>query len=519
MAWGRFGSARDYDQPFDEWADDRSDAVDQRQAYEDVGYDAWANSTRSGENLQAAQPSDVVALGRSVLGADASTGADGGPPSNAQVGADEGLAPAAPRYVKARPGDSISSLLGTSSPGAIGRFAALNGMDGSRSTLFAGKVYALPADGDEPSADDVAAGSRILGLDNARAAALRAPNAANDPFTARLLAGQNVWTGEPAANPTYRSVPNQVPQAKPWWDQTPAKAVGGTAAYGVGALFGVPFAAYHAARDILDEAPFELGLVGALGPEAQAKAVGGTIDAGRNAAGYARAAANDPSRVISDIGDAAHQAIDRMSPLNAPMSSGLGDVLNHQFRAGLSAGEMATNIAGLFAGGETLQGLRAAQMFDMTRAANIEKFVAQGANPKLAEYLAQPYEGMGHHSIAARRAKIPSKVFGVPVDERLAGQPLPSWLSDSPLNVSVPRGMSRGDFYEYHYQVDPKAYGFRLPKDLNGGKGWSGKQLGLTRYNVPQRVWYGMPVPLKDGLAAVPLLDEPALYNKLEGPQ
>src|SRR6185312_10791247 len=200
----------------------------------------------------------------------------------------------------------------------------------------------------------------------------------------------------------------------------------------------------------------ELELAGALGPQAQAKAVGGMIDAGRNAVRYASAAADHPSQIISDIGDAAHQAIDRMSPLNAPMSDGLGDVLNHQWHAGLDFGETATNVAGLFAGGETLEGLRAAQMFDTTRAANIEKFIDQGANPKLAEYLAQPYEGMGHHAIVPRRAKVPSKVLGMPIDEGLAGQPLPSWLSNSPLNVSVPRGISRGDFYEYHYQVDPK---------------------------------------------------------------
>jgi hypothetical protein len=36
---------------------------------------------------------------------------------------------------------------------------------------------------------------------------------------------------------------------------------------------------------------------------------------------------------------------------------------------------------------------------------------------------------------------------------------------------------------------------------------------------LPQRVWYGMPVPLKDGLATIPFLDEPALYQELKGPQ
>ena len=43
--------------------------------------------------------------------------------------------------------------------------------------------------------------------------------------------------------------------------------------------------------------------------------------------------------------------------------------------------------------------------------------------------------------------------------------------------------MSRGDFYEHHYRVDPKAGGFRLPADVNGGKGWRPKELGLTNTN------------------------------------
>jgi hypothetical protein len=112
---------------------------------------------------------------------------------------------------------------------------------------------------------------------------------------------------------------------------------------------------------------------------------------------------------------------------------------------------------------------------------------------------------MGHHSGVSRKS---AKKWN-----------LPPWLVDSPINVAIPRGMSRGDFYEYHYRVDPAAKGFRLPADLNGGKGWRPTELGLTKYVWPERVWRGAPVPLKDVMAAVPFADAPTLYDQLEQPQ
>lgn len=518
MAWGRFGSAGDYDAlPIETWMNTRDDDDAQRQAYEEAGYGAWTNSTRTGENLQAAQPSDLVALGRAALSPEGSVGGSPDGASDGQSGSDSALA--APRYVKANPGDSISSLLGTSHPGAVGRFAALNGMDGTSSTIYPGRVYRLPGEGGDPSADEAALGGQLLRRDNARLLAQQTGGNANDQFMTRLLAAQNVWTGLPVGARSL-TPPLQPTGAapKPWWDRD-AKIAAGVGAYALGGFGGILRAARDTAGDIKEAAPFELGLTGFLGPQAQQSAVGALVSGASDAARSVKAAADHPSQAISIVGDKVHRAIDNMSPMNAPMSGSLADVVDHQFHAGLNFGETATNVAGLFAGGETLEGLRAVQAFEATKPARIAKFVDQGANPKLAEYLAQPYEGMGHHALVPRRAKVPGSILGVPVEDALAGQRLPAWMIDSPLNVSVPRGISRGDFYEYHYKVDPKAYGFRLPADLNGGKGWSGKQLGLTKYSLPQRVWYGMPVPLKDGLATIPFVDAPAVYQELDGHQ
>jgi hypothetical protein len=189
----------------DDWMQARDDEVARRQALEDAGYEAWAGSTASGENLQAPRPSDVAALGSVVLSAD---GADGGRQDSASPtvgGIDDdqpeatrtdtpatAVAPSA-RYVKARPGDSISSLLGTSDPGAIGRFATLNGMDGRSSNIYAGRVYALPVASQGPSQDEAALGGQLLQRDSARAAALA--SAASDQFSARLEAGQKSSSG------------------------------------------------------------------------------------------------------------------------------------------------------------------------------------------------------------------------------------------------------------------------------------------------------------------------------------
>ncbi|MFL5298188.1 MAG: hypothetical protein ACJ798_17560 [Phenylobacterium sp.] len=411
--------------------------------------------------------------------------------------------------MKAQPGDNITRLAGSSDPAAMGAFARLNGMDGRSSTIYAGRVYRLSSGNWESAPEDAAVGARILHHDNARLAKFRPQQSANDQFLARFNAGQNVWTGQPvgAGAPVSpgRPQPPAAPQGQPWWESPAAKLAAANVGYALGAVEGVPATAYHAARDLWDAGSFGLQLAGALGPQAQSQATREAADAASGALRYTRSAIDDPSRVLRDGRGIAGQAINNMSPFNADMSGSLGDVWDHQLQHGRNFGEAATNVAGMFAGGELVQGLRAAKAFEATRAANIAKFVDQGATQKVAEYLAQRYPGGGHHSLIPQR-----------VAKKMN---LPPWLVDSPINVSVPRGMSRGDFYEYHYGVDPKAGGFRLPADVNGGKGWRPKELGLTKYGRAERIWKGMPVALKDTMATIPFLDAPTLYGQLEQPR
>ena len=109
------------------------------------------------------------------------------------------------------------------------------------------------------------------------------------------------------------------------------------------------------------------------------------------------------------------------------------------------------------------------------------RFLGQGWNPAQAEYLAQPYRGIGHH---------------FPISQAMARNwGLPNWVKDNPLNVLSPNGISRGAFYELHYQVDPNFFAANFPSRIGGT--WNGTNLGLQKYGSLGQAWYGSSVPLK----------------------
>lgn len=111
------------------------------------------------------------------------------------------------------------------------------------------------------------------------------------------------------------------------------------------------------------------------------------------------------------------------------------------------------------------------------------KFLGQGFNPAQAEYLAMPYPltGKGHHSFI-------TQAMGRKYN-------LPKWVVDNPLNVLKPNGISRGDFYELHYKVDPYFFNANFPTAIGGS--WRGSSLGLEKYGTAGRIWYSIPTSLK----------------------
>ena len=118
--------------------------------------------------------------------------------------------------------------------------------------------------------------------------------------------------------------------------------------------------------------------------------------------------------------------------------------------------------------------------------------------------LAEPYpsSAMGHHFLA-RNYKLPS-VFG--------GGSLPRAYSDGPLNRLSPKGITRGDFYELHYQVDPAFHGTKLRARV-GGEPWSGDALGLEKFGPLGRLWYGSPAPLKARVGGLGAVGGNLMYN------
>ncbi len=185
----------DDDADIDDWMAQRNAEIQLAPDAEAAGREAWSQSTRTGENLAAAQPGDVTAVGVQALGRDDPSARGNASPSNLDDASPLPLATVEPaitaaklpdadgltslpdafrnasRFATARPGDSISRLLGTSDPAAIGRFLTANGLGARDSTLFAGHSYAIPSGPGDATSDEIAAGQHLLRMDNARVAA------------------------------------------------------------------------------------------------------------------------------------------------------------------------------------------------------------------------------------------------------------------------------------------------------------------------------------------------------------
>lgn len=110
-------------------------------------------------------------------------------------------------------------------------------------------------------------------------------------------------------------------------------------------------------------------------------------------------------------------------------------------------------------------------------------FLARNTSPRIAGFLAQPYKGMGSHFIKRELAK-----YGIP-----------QALIESRLSVVTGTGMTRGEFYVYHFLVDKSAKGFRLPARFGkgAGSGWSGASYGLKKIGPYERFMYGSPLETK----------------------
>jgi hypothetical protein len=180
----------------------------------------------------------------------------------------------------------------------------------------------------------------------------------------------------------------------------------------------------------------------------------------------------------------------------------LGEI-DRNIGIGMNQGEVAFDVGSTVYGGEAVEGL--AGLGGLSKASTAAKYVELGHPPELARYFAtrNPERSMGHHFL--KRAVV--KKTPAPL------KPVVQSISESRFSVLKPKGMSRGDFYRLHYEVDPDYWGGKAGKEF-GGVRWSGKKLGWQKHGLLGQVVNGSPPPLKAAVISPSLITAGAFVNR-----
>ena len=507
----------------DAWMAQRNANAALRQQAEAMGRDLWDQATRDGQDLSAAQPSDLVTIGAGALSQNeqptgspdspdslgsASNDAGGSPgPQQSRVG--ETMAPqsdSAPiaattpsyRFATAMPGDSMSRLLGTSDYGAIGRFVGLNGMDGRTSLLHIGRSYVVPAHVDDASPDEIALGQRLVQSDNAKLSGLQPPTANDDGSidhrASMFNAGLNPWTGDYA----WPGAPPPQAQTVPtyhWWDRSGmAKSLAGNGALYAGQAAGLARGGLHMVEDLGEVARLFNPIDPFISPPGEA-AWDHVIGAGGRIVRYAQDAISNPGSAGRDLQDQFYRANVDLNPDATPMADTLPGEVRRNFHIGANQGEFDANLVPLLLGGEGLKGLSALRLADeAARAGLLAKHY-----PQAADYFGELYDGAGHHYFSQKGGNF-ANMGGVPLPAPLRQLPLPSILRDSGLFRLRPDEITNDEMFSRHIQSDPQYFGGKIPAEYGGG-GWSGAQAGVQKLSPALRMWAGASLPLKVTLA------------------
>lgn len=271
-----------------------------------------------------------------------------------------------------------------------------------------------------------------------------------------------------------------------WLDGNPtAKVVGGGLAQRFGNTVGLASGAFSSAKELGEGAVFVSRLVDPkdwLKGPAGGSAASQLIGASKGVFDYASQGITDPQKVVRDVRNRAHQLRVELDPTATPIASTFSGELRRNFDIGQNQGEAAIAVGTVALGGPAAKAV--GKLGKVSKVGRPGDLVAKGLSPEAAAYLSEPYFGLGHHYVAKRHKWVPAV------------------LSESKFNVLRPNGISRGDFYELHYRVDPRFHGARLPKRF-GGESWSGKRVGLEKYDQLGRIWHGSPTPLKIGVGGV----------------
>lgn len=293
----------------------------------------------------------------------------------------------------------------------------------------------------------------------------------------------------------------QAPRAKVDLSRNPVvKAVAGDVAQRVGNAAGVVGGGVHAVEGLADGAVFARRLADPLdmlvSPPGESAAEQ-LLGAASRGVDYVRRGIADPQIVVRDVRDKAHQMRVELDSTATPVAPTVSEEVRRRLGIGMNQGELAFDVGSFAVGGplaKSAKGLSA-----ISKASKAEKYLAQGFTPAQAAHLAERYPkyGMGHH-------------FG---PQRMG---LPRSYSESVFNRLKPEGITRGDMYELHYEVDPKFHATGFPLKVGGGR-WSGAALGLKKHGLAGRLWHGSPAPLKARVGGLGATTGAAMYATEDG--
>lgn len=383
------------------------------------------------------------------------------------------------RFEKARKGSTISGLVGSSDPRAVGKFLSLNGMSGRDSTVRPGRSYVVPTNWDDATDQEERVGQLLLREDNARLRSLADRELAATRQADLFASGRNIFTGEPAqvASDVGQRFSSQ-PSRQRTEDGPTARALAGAFGWASGVGPGVVRGAINTVEGAVDGAHLLYRLtdpydrIRSLPGQSAADQV---LGAASSAGDYVARSFENPSIIRDDIEGAFGNFQRKQNPLATPMASTAFGEFQRMREIGKNNGELGADIGSMFVGGAFTRS--AAGLGATSKAATVAEKAYLAANPTLAARFAELYDGMSHH-IIGRRTRFP---------DWMGGGKLPKWLIESEFNKIRHEGITIRDLYRNHIGVDDKYHGGK-----SGGVPWSARRhLGWDRYGAWDRFNYG----------------------------
>lgn len=216
---------------------------------------------------------------------------------------------------------------------------------------------------------------------------------------------------------------------------------------------GVARGVWHTGEDLYDAAVFADRVMHPF-RELSQSAPGETVyeQTARSAMNLADRAAyawENPQSVVDGITQGLDRANKNLNPYATPQGQTVAEEIARNWTIGLNQGELAFDVGSLAYGGAELKGLRLAMRGGKPLTA--ADMMARKIPANLAEDFAQPYSGIGHHII--------QKDFK---PWWLGGRPVPEAIRQHPYVRLKPSGLTKGEFYKRHYEVDRHYKGAEL---------------------------------------------------------